>query len=185
MPQRWSFPGLSPTIIQEWGYLSVLRGEVVWEGAGKKHWHVERKAQEQQRTSPVRVKPRSLTCWCGLISATSWVEIGFQESLWISEFVNIRVCVHQFVYISHRVLLLVKSTTGSGGLWADPASVRGCSRRDVVSCHQSSSPLEGRVLLGLWKLSLILKQLGGKAWARERLARMGLRSLERESSAGP
>lgn len=61
--------------------------------------------------------------------------------------------------ISHRLLLLVKSEQAVGGCGSDPGFVRGCSHVDVVSCHLSPSPLEGRVLLGLWKLNLILEQL--------------------------
>lgn len=67
----------------------------------------------------------------------------------------------EFVYNSHRVLPLVKSEQAVGGCGPDPGLAPGCSSLDVLSCHLSPSPLEGRVLLGLWKLSLILKQLEG------------------------
>lgn len=94
-----------------------------------------------------------------------------------------RVCVHQ----PPTSAFGEEQNRQRGAVEQTPGLLEAAGRGELP---QPPSPLEDRVLLGLWKLSLILKQLGGKApgpgaTQRERLARMGLHSLDRESSAGP
>lgn len=98
--------------------------------------------------------------------------------------------------VSLRLLLLVQSKAGSGGLWSGPrvCSVLQPSGRGELSPATLPFGRSGSawLLLGfyLWKSSLVLKQLEGKvqgpgATRGERWARTGLCSLERESSGGP
>jgi len=106
MPPRAAFSGGSI-----YGYASIRveiskRGSLQsCVGGCRKHPHFERNAQEQGRPkSRPWVKPRPLACWCGLVSATFWVERGFWE---------------ESVFVSRRLLLLEEGESGSGGQRTD------------------------------------------------------------------
>lgn len=94
------------------------------------------------------VKPRSPTCCCcGLISAT----FGWKKAFG-------RVCAYQpSISAFGEGRSGEQGTAGRTQVLSEAAAV---SMWLIVTCHP---PLKGRILLGLWKPSPILRQLGGKA----------------------